>query len=149
MSEALSDVEAANRRKQARRHAAQVSTLKKSKPVARNKSFIGFENAKPSSWKGVRVGVFLLGLCVLFGVQSAYQSQRMRALYSQMQQDQVARDALLAQHSRLLIERGAMNSYNGTEKLAKDELNMRFPETIVRVIKPDPVDSIAVSGSQR
>lgn len=149
MSEALRDVDARSRRKQARRHAAQVSSLKKARPVSRKQKNIRSQKTTLSGWRGVRIGVLLLGLCVVFGVQSAYQSQRIRALYSGLQQDQVARDALLAQRSRLLIERGAMNSYNGTEKLAKDKLNMRFPETIVRVVKPSQSGSVAAAGGQR
>jgi len=149
MSEAVRDVDSRGRRKQARRHAAQVSSLKKAKPVSRKAKNVGAPKATLSGWRGVRVGILLLGFCVAFGVQSAYQSQRIRALYSELQQDQVARDALLAQRSRLLIERGAMNSYNGTEKLAKDQLNMRFPETIVRVTTSGSVDSFATAESQR
>ena len=136
MSEALDDLDAVNKRKRARKHAAKVSSLKKSKPAVRRQTKTVPKKAVFSSWRGVRVGVVLLGLCIVFGIQSAYQSQRMRALYSDLQRDQVERDALLAQRSRLLIERGAMNSYNGTEKLAVEELGMRFPQTIIRVIKP-------------
>ena len=93
--------------------------------------------------------MLLLALCVALGAQSAYQSQRMRALYSELQQDQVAQDALLAQRSRLLIERGAMNSYNGTEKIASEELDMRFPEKITRVVAPASTERSTVTDGQR
>jgi cell division protein FtsL len=115
---------------------AKVTSLKKSKPVARARQS-SEPSVLPSPWKGMRLGLLLLTLCIVFGVQSAYQSQRMRALYSELQQDQVTQDALLAQRSRLLIERGAMSSYNGTEKIAAEELGMRFPERIVRLPNSD------------
>jgi len=149
MSEAYKEVGAASKRKRARRHAAKVSSLKKARPVSRKGSNARSVKKGLSNWKGVGIGALILGLCVLFGVQSAYQSQRMRALYSQLQQDQVVRDDLLAQRSRLLIERGAMNSYNGTEKLAKDTLDMRFPETIRRIVKPKQASSNSNSAGLR
>jgi len=150
MSEALDDLNATGKRKRTRRHAAKVSALKKTKPATRQRETATPKKKTLSGWRGVRVGALMLGLCIIFGVQSAHQSQRMRALFSALQQDQVTRDALLAQRSRLLIERGAMNSYNGTEKLATDELNMRFPETIVRVVKPQTESSPAsAAGSRR
>ncbi len=84
-------------------------------------------------WRGVVLGFVLLGVCVFFGVQSAKQSQEIRSLYSQLQQDALAKDALLAQQSRLLLERGALKSFNSVDRLAEDKLGMRFPETITRV----------------
>ena len=86
-------------------------------------------------WRGLLLGVVLLAVCVVLGAQSATQSQRMRTLYSQLQQDALAKDSLLAQQSRLLIERGALKSYNNVDRLAEDELNMRFPESITRVTR--------------
>ena len=149
MSEALNEIDAADKRKrkQAKRHAAKVSSLKKAKPASAKRKNTSPSEAVYSKWKGMRTGVLLLVLCIVFGVQSAYQSRRTRALYSQLQKDQVTRDGLLAQRSRLLIERGAMNSYNGTERLAKTELGMRFPETIVRVESLH--QSIAAPGDLR
>ena len=134
MSEAFNDSEYATQ-KRARKQSAKVAALKKSKPASRSRQGSQLP-VLPSPWRGVRFGLLLLALCVAFGVQSAYQSQQMRALYSELQQDQVTQDGLLAQRSRLLIERGAMSSYNGTERIAADELGMRFPEKIVRLPNP-------------
>ena len=86
-----------------------------------------------SSWRRVALGGFLLLICTVLGVQIAQQSQEMRSVYTQLQQDQLAKDALLAERSRLLIERGALQSYNSVERLAKEKLSMQFPETINRV----------------
>ena len=121
---------------------AKVASLKSARTSARQRA----ADASISSWKGVGVGVLLLVLCVALGVQSAKQSQRMRALYSELQKDQADRDKLLAQRSRLLIERGALNSYNSAEKLASEKLGMRFPETITRVEK-SAVAAVPESGS--
>jgi len=84
-------------------------------------------------WRGVLLGFVLLSFCVVFGVQSAQQSQEIRSLYSQLQQDALAKDALLAQQSRLLLERSALKSFNNVDRLAEDKLSMRFPESITRV----------------
>lgn len=86
-------------------------------------------------WRGVLLGMVLLGICLVLGVQSASQSQRMRTLYSQLQQDALAKDALLAQQSRLLLERGALKSFHSVDRLAEDKLKMRFPESITRVTR--------------
>lgn len=101
------------------------------------------EFREPRPWRSVLLGGLLLLACIGLGVQMARQSQQMRSLYSQLQQDQIAKDALLAEQSRLLIERGALSSYNNVERLATDELQMKFPEAITRV----PVD--ATDGGRR
>ena len=158
MSEAVDELDARAKRlaKKKRQKAAssanKVASLKKNKPSRRIKAetINGADSLESTSpWKGFRVGMFLLALCVALGAQSAYQSQRMRALYSELQQDQVAQDDLLAQRSRLLIERGAMNSYNGTEKIASEELDMRFPEKITRVVVRSSTDRTVLAEGQR
>ncbi len=132
MSEALDEQDARARPRLARGHKAKVTSLKKTRPKSRVT-----EEVPDSAWKGVGLGVLLIALCVGLGVQISSQSQRMRALYSELQKDQVIQDALLAQHSRLLIERGALSSYHGAERLASEKLGMRFPETITRVYESD------------
>lgn len=121
-------------RLKAERPAARGSKKKRSAKKTSSKSVV-HNNSVDRPWLSVGLGIVLLGLCVAFGVQSATQSQRMRTLYSQLQQDTLAKDALLAQQSRLLIERGALKSYNSVDRLAEDKLKMRFPESITRVTR--------------
>jgi cell division protein FtsL len=86
-------------------------------------------------WQLVVVAAVLLGASVAQGMQIARQSQEIRAAYAQLQQNQQQQDRLLAEHSRLLLERAALASYNSVDRLAEYELNMRFPETITKVLR--------------
>lgn len=85
-------------------------------------------------WQSAALGIAMLCVCVGLGIQVAQRAQEVRGLYAQLQQNQLAQDALLAQHSRLLLERAALASYNSVDRLAEYELNMRFPERITRVV---------------
>jgi len=114
-----------------KKRAKKVAALKTSRP--KSVAIDAAPRDGASGWRGVGVGVLLLLVCVGLGVQVASQSQRMRALYSELQQDQEAKDALLAERSRLLLELGARNNYSGAEAIAREQLDMRFPESITRV----------------
>lgn len=131
MSEAL-DVARRGAKGADKKRRAKVSALKKAKPRAQ--SVASGEVVRGWGWRGVFAGSVVLIVCVALGVQVASQSQRMRALYSQLQQGQEAKDGLLAERSRLLLERGALNSYSAAETMAREKLDMRFPETISRVV---------------
>ncbi len=74
-----------------------------------------------------------LTLAVVSGVQVVRQTQEVRRLHSQLQDDQRAHDAELAIHSRLLIERSALAAYQNVERIAQTELAMRFPLTVERL----------------
>ncbi len=67
------------------------------------------------------------------GVLVARSSQEMRTLYLALEQNQGARDDLLAQYSRLLLERSTFSSYQNVDEIAERTLNMRFPEQVERV----------------
>lgn len=118
----------------AKKRKAKVAALKNSRPQrATSTTPLAAENRTGWGWRGVGVGVALLAICIGLGVQVSNQSQQMRALYSQLQQNQEDKDALLAERSKLLLERGALNNYSAAETIARDQLDMRFPETITRV----------------
>ena len=42
-------------------------------------------------------------------------------------------DRLLAEHSRLLLERGALAAYQNVERVAEVELSMHFPVDVERI----------------
>ena len=132
MSEALDNSAVQQKRRRSKKQRAKVASIKGSKPSARAQV-----DRVPSRWKEVSIASFLLAVSVLLGMQISNQSQQMRTLYSELQQGQAAQDALLEQRSRLLLERGALNSFNGAEKLAADELNMSFPKSITPVMAED------------
>ena len=76
--------------------------------------------------------VIYLGIAAS-GVLVARSSQEMRGLYLALEQNQGAKDDLLAQYSRLLLERSTFSSYQNVDEIAEQTLNMRFPEQVERV----------------
>jgi len=58
-----------------------------------------------------------------------------RKLYQQLGETQQQQDALLAEHSRLLLERAALSSLQNIEQVAQTELDMEFPEQIGEVLR--------------
>jgi len=78
----------------------------------------------------------LLAVLILTsGLGQVEQAHEVRALYSEMGQLQREQDALLEEHSRLLLERGALSSMQKVEVVAQGELDMLFPDR-VRQIQP-------------
>ena len=83
-----------------------------------------------SGWWNIAICVVLLAL---MGWSSAFivrKAHEQRALYSELQRIQAEHDDLLTEQSRLLLERGAMASYQNVERVAQTELNMRFPHSV-------------------
>lgn len=80
----------------------------------------------------------LIGVLVYLGIAAtgigvARSSQETRALYYALEQDQRAQDQLLAQYSRLLLERSTFASFRNVDEVAARRLGMRFPEKVERV----------------
>ena len=73
------------------------------------------------------VSALYLGIAVT-GLYVAAGSQDMRALFQEMSDNQKYRDSLLAEHSRLLLERGTHSTYQNVDRVAEEQLNMKFPE---------------------
>jgi cell division protein FtsL len=73
------------------------------------------------------VGILYSGLQL---VESVHQ---MRFLYRSMDELQANQDILLANYSRLLLERSTLASMQTIEAVAERELQMFFPEIIVQV----------------
>ena len=97
--------------------------MKRPQPV-RSKQTIG-------NWLAA-AGVIYVGVA-LTGVWIASLGHDVRGLFVAIEQNQQDQDAMLAQYSRLLIERGTLASYQNVDELAERQLAMRFPELIERV----------------
>ena len=86
-----------------------------------------------------RIGVGVIGAAALYvglvlsGIKVAHKSQEMRGLFERLASNQAAQDALLQEHSRLLLERGALSAYQNVDRVAEAKLAMRFPERVERV----------------
>ncbi len=77
--------------------------------------------------------VVCLILCLiacLSGLIVVDRAHRVRSLHAQLQEIRVQQDTLLAERSRLLLERGALAAYQQVESDAEQRLAMRFPGQI-------------------
>lgn len=79
------------------------------------------------------VFVVLLVAVVGSGIQVALVSHDVRSLHGELEVAQKAQDEHLAEYSRLLLERSALSAYQNVERLAEDELDMRFPQDVERI----------------
>jgi cell division protein FtsL len=70
---------------------------------------------------------------VVSGIAIAWSSQTVRALHIAIDSSQREQDALLAEYSRLLIERSTLGAYQNVDQVAERRLSMTFPETVERV----------------
>ncbi|MCZ6887837.1 MAG: cell division protein FtsL [Gammaproteobacteria bacterium] len=86
-----------------------------------------------SAW--TLAGVVVFAALVASGVEVAQTSQQMRALFSRLSVNQAKQDALLHEHSRLLLERGALSAYQNVDRIAEDVLAMQFPDEVERIIR--------------
>lgn len=84
-------------------------------------------------WVGIFV-TLILGI-VFSGLGRVNSAEDMRLGYQQLSETQRQQDALLAEHSRLLLERAALSSLQNIEQIAQSELHMEFPEEIGEVLQ--------------
>ena len=79
-------------------------------------------------------GVLAVGLlATASGMLVAAQAQGMRQAFADLSAAQAQRDALLADYSRLLLERGMLSSYRNVGDTASAALAMHFPESFTEV----------------
>lgn len=69
------------------------------------------------------------------GIQVASHAQEMRGSFVRLTGVQQERDALLAEYSRLLLERATLSSYRHVGEMARARLSMRFPEDVTTVVR--------------
>lgn len=77
-------------------------------------------------------GAAYLGAAVI-GVQTARQAHEWRALFRDLAASQSAEDDHLREYRLLLLERATLAGYQNVERLAQEQLGMRFPEQVVKV----------------
>lgn len=79
--------------------------------------------------------VVLLVAIGISGLATVATAHEMRGLYSRLGDLQREQDRLLEEHSRLMLERGALGSMQNIERVAASELGMQFPEQIGQVLQ--------------
>ncbi|MCZ6656276.1 MAG: cell division protein FtsL [Gammaproteobacteria bacterium] len=67
------------------------------------------------------------------GAQVAFVTHEVRETHVELQALLRDQDRLLAEHSRLLLERGALAAYQNVERVAEAELSMHFPTDVERI----------------
>ena len=82
-------------------------------------------------WLVAGVGVYVA--LAATGILIAWSSQSVRRLHVEIETNQRAQDAMLAEYSRLLIERSMVGSFQNVDQVAERQLSMTFPESVERV----------------
>ncbi len=78
------------------------------------------------------VAIAIYVAIALTGLSIATLSQSVRNQHIALGASQRQQDALLAEYSRLLIERSMLSSYQNVDQVAEGRLAMAFPESIER-----------------
>ena len=86
-----------------------------------------------SRWHLLVVLVITVSL-ISSGLALVQAAQSMRSLHSELDQLQTRQHRLMAEYSRLLLERSSFASLQTVETVATQELRMRFPQTIEEVV---------------
>ena len=86
----------------------------------------GSVKGRDVSW----LAIFLGGLVfsVATGIAVAHNSHLVRVKHAELEALRLRQDLLLAEYNRLLLERSAFASYAAIDRIAAEELKMRFPE---------------------
>ena len=79
------------------------------------------------------VAIAAYAAATITGLQTARQAAELRGLYRQLSDGQQIEDGQLREYRLLLLERATLAGYQNVEPIARDELNMRFPDDIVQV----------------
>jgi len=84
-------------------------------------------------WCAALVVAVLLAGVVASGVQVVARTHEVRLLHQALEASRRHQDRLAAEHSRLLLERGARSAYYNVEQVAQSKLGMRFPDRVERL----------------
>jgi len=83
---------------------------------------------------GIGFAALLVGI-VVSGLSLVEEAHQMRSLYGRLAEVQHQQDALLEEHSRLMLERSALSSMQQVEAVAQEELDMHFPQELGEVLE--------------
>ena len=104
------------------------------KPETKPKNKSAARQARPRGmWALSFAG--LLAAVGISGLSLVEQAHEMRGLYGALANVQRQQDQLLEEHSRLMLERGALSSMQQVEAVAEAELDMHFPEDLGEVLE--------------
>ena len=81
-------------------------------------------------WGSAATLLALLACVVASGLLVVQRAHEVRQLHKGLEAVRHQQDRLLEEHSRLLLERGALSAYYNVERVARTELNMQFPDQV-------------------
>ena len=84
-------------------------------------------------WSSAATLLALLAGVVASGLLVVQRAHEVRQLHKGLEAARHQQDRLLDEHSRLLLERGALSAYYNVERVAQTELRMRFPDQVRQV----------------
>lgn len=84
----------------------------------------------PASGRQLLLALALLLAVVASGLLLVRRADEARQLHGRLEAARKVQDQLLVEHSRLLLERGALSAHHNVERVAGAELGMRFPEQV-------------------
>lgn len=105
------------------------------------------KQAEPAAAPRLRdflLGVVLLAGCVGTGIQIAVQAREARDIAAALHETRLESEAISAERSRLLIQRGALAAYQNIDQIAENTLGMHVPERSRNVVLANPPDALAV-----
>lgn len=91
------------------------------------------ERGRSSTGLWVAFGLASYAAVAVTGVQTAVQSNEVRAYNQRLSDIQALQDEHLTRHRLLLLERATFAGYLNVERVAREELGMGFPQEVVRV----------------
>ena len=90
--------------------------------------------SEPPRLRVFLLGVVLLAACVGTGIQIAVQAAEAREIATALHEARLASEAISAERSRLLIQRGALAAYQNIDQVAEASLGMHVPERSRNVV---------------
>ena len=103
------------------------------RPRASSRPRSGSGRRKPKSpARPVRL-LALMAAVAASGLGVVFTSNQHREIHTSLEATRHQQDRLLAEHSRLLLERGALTAYQNVERVAEAELEMKFPDEVERI----------------
>lgn len=77
--------------------------------------------------------LFIVVAVLVTGFLTLEQVRTWQVKYNQVLELRAQQEELLSEHTRLQIERGSENSFDRVVQVAREDMGMKFPESVVTV----------------
>ena len=110
----------------------QATRSKKTPQLARRSSTVMSVTVSTREFLLSALSLVAIGATALALVDATHER---RMLYQQLDELQKQQNAMMAEHSRLLLERSAVASMHQVEQVAQAKLDMQFPPVVAEVVQ--------------